>query len=91
MKKIGVNMDWFKSSRGKKTEDYEKGYLTRCKKGQKAKPKKKRSKDNNSIETESNETNQENVFHSQRDLWYTTPHPYKGSRLSDHRYFASVP
>ena len=41
MKKIGVNMDWLKSSRGKKTEDYEKGYLTRYKKGQKAKPKKK--------------------------------------------------
>ena len=38
--KIGVNMDWFKSSRGKKTEDYEKGYLTRYKKGQKVKPKK---------------------------------------------------
>ena len=33
-------MDWFKSSRGKKTEDYEKGYLTRYKKGQKVKPKK---------------------------------------------------
>ena len=52
-------MDWFKSSRGKKTEDYEKGYLTRYKKGQKAKPKKKTSKYKNSIETESKETNQE--------------------------------
>jgi len=51
MKKIGVNMDWLKSSRGKKTEDYEKGYLTRYKKGQKAKPKKKSSKDQKSIET----------------------------------------
>ena len=29
MKKIGVSMDWFKSSRGKKTEDYEKDYLLR--------------------------------------------------------------
>ena len=44
-------MDWLKSSRGKKTEDYEKGYLTRYKKGQKAKPKKKSSKDKKSIET----------------------------------------
>ena len=58
MKKIGVNMDWFKSSRRKKTEDYEKGYLTRYKKGQKAKPKKKALKDKNSIETEFHETNQ---------------------------------
>ena len=58
MKKIGVNMDWFKSSRRKKTEDYEKGYLTRYKKGQKVKPKKKALKDKNSIETEFHETNQ---------------------------------
>ena len=43
-------MDWFKSSRGKKTEDYEKGYLTRYKKGQKAKPKKKTTKHKKSIE-----------------------------------------
>ena len=27
MKKVGVSMDWFKSSRGKKTEDYEKDIL----------------------------------------------------------------
>ena len=36
MKKVGVSMDWFKSSRGKKTEDYEKDYLTRYKKGEKS-------------------------------------------------------
>ena len=52
-------MNWFKSSRGKKTEDYEKGYLTRYKKGQKIKTKKKTPKDKNLVETESNETNQE--------------------------------
>ena len=39
MKKVGVNMDWFKSSRGKKTEDYEKDYLARFKNGEKSKPK----------------------------------------------------
>ena len=44
MKKVGVSMDWFKSSRGKKTEDYEKDYLARYKKGEKSKPKKKTSK-----------------------------------------------
>ena len=55
MKKIGVNMDWFKSSRGKKTEDYEKGYLTRYKKGQKAKPKKKTSKQKKATEEKSDE------------------------------------
>ena len=52
-------MDWFKSSRKKKTEDYEKEYLTRYKKGQKTKPKKKTSKPKKSIEMESYETNQE--------------------------------
>ena len=43
MKKIGVNMDWFKSSRGKKTEDYEKEYVTRYKNDEKTKPKKKKA------------------------------------------------
>ncbi len=60
MKKIGVSMDWFKSSRGKKTEDYEKEYVTRYKNDEKAKPKKKKaSKPKKSIETESYETDQE--------------------------------
>ena len=59
MKKIGVSMDWFKSSRGKKTEDYEKEYVTRYKNGEKTKPKKKVSKPKKSIETESYETDQE--------------------------------
>ena len=60
MKKIGVSMDWFKSSRGKKTEDYEKEYVTRYKNDEKSKPKKKKaSKPKKSIETESYETDQE--------------------------------
>jgi len=60
MKKIGVSMDWFKSSRGKKTEDYEKEYVTRYKNDEKTKPKKKKaSKPKKSIETESYETDQE--------------------------------
>ena len=60
MKKIGVNMDWLKSSRGKKTEDYEKEYLSRYKKDQKAKPKKKTPKQKKSIEQESHEIEQKN-------------------------------
>ena len=52
-------MEWFKSSRGKKTEDYEKEYLTRYKKDLKIKPKKKASKHKKTIETESDEINQE--------------------------------
>ena len=59
MKKVGVSMDWFKSSRGKKTEDYEKEYLTRYKKGQKSKPK-KASKQKKSIGDESQEIEQTN-------------------------------
>ena len=60
MKKIGVSMDWFKSSRGKKTEDYEKEYVTRYKNDEKTKPKKKKaSKPKKSIETKSYETDQE--------------------------------
>ncbi len=47
MKKVGVSMDWFKSSRGKKTEDYEKDYLARYKNGEKSKPKRKRVKNQN--------------------------------------------
>ena len=53
-------MDWFKSSRGKKTEDYEKGYLTRYKKGQKVKPKKKASK----IKQKTKQTNASNANES---------------------------
>ena len=50
MKKVGVSMDWFKSSRRKKTEDYEKDYLARYKKGEKSKPKRKTSKQKKTIE-----------------------------------------
>ena len=60
-------MDWFKSSRGKKAEDYEKEYLTRYKKGQKEKPKKKASKHKKSIETESSEINQENKIQIRKE------------------------
>ena len=60
-------MDWFKSSRGKKAEDYEKEYLTRYKKGQKEKPKKKASKRKKSIETESSEINQENKIQIRKE------------------------
>ena len=41
IKKGGISMDWFKGSRKKKSEDYEKEYLARYKQQQKAKPKKK--------------------------------------------------
>ena len=51
-------MDWFKSSRKKKTEDYEKEYLSRYKKDQKTEPKRKTSKPKKSTEAESYETNQ---------------------------------
>ena len=67
MRKIGVNMEWFKSSRGKKTEDYEKEYLTRYKKGEKAKPKRKASKSKKSIETESYRTNQETEVQTRKE------------------------
>ena len=52
MKKVGVSMDWFKSSRKKKTEDYEKDYLARYKKGENAKPKKKTTKQKKVVEEE---------------------------------------
>ena len=67
MKKIGVSMDWFKSSRGEKTEDYEKEYLTRYKKGQKAKPKKKTTKHKKSIEMEFSETEQKNEIETRKE------------------------
>jgi len=67
MKKVGVSMDWFKSSRKKKTEDYEKEYLTRYKKDQKTKPKKKASKHKKSIETESYEINQETKVQTRKE------------------------
>ena len=68
MKKIGVSMDWFKSSRGKKTEDYEKEYVTRYKNDEKTKPKKKKaSKPKKSIETESYETDQENKIQTKKE------------------------
>ena len=46
-------MDWLKSSRGKKTEDYEKEYISRYKKDQKTKPKKKTSKEKKSAAKDS--------------------------------------
>ena len=58
MKKGGIGMNWFKGSRKKKSEDYEKEYLARYKKGQKTKSGKKSSKYKKSIETESDEINQ---------------------------------
>ena len=68
MKKIGVSMDWFKSSRGKKTEDYEKEYVTRYKNDEKTKPKKKKaSKPKKSIETESYETDQETKIQTKKE------------------------
>ena len=67
MKKIGVSMDWFKSSRGEKTEDYEKEYLTRYKKGQKANPKKKTTKHKKSIEMEFSETEQKNEIETRKE------------------------
>ena len=60
-------MDWFKSSRGEKTEDYEKEYLTRYKKGQKAKPKKKTTKHKKSIEMEFSETEQKNEIETRKE------------------------
>ena len=44
MKKGGIGMNWFKGSRKKKSEDYEKEYIARYKKGQKSKTVKKASK-----------------------------------------------
>ena len=55
MKKVGVSMDWFKSSRRKKTEDYEKDYLARYKNGEKSKPKRKTSKQKKVTEEKSDE------------------------------------
>ena len=60
-------MDWFKSSRGKKTEDYEKEYISRYKKDQKIKPKKKTSKEKKSVEVESQETDQENEIKDRKE------------------------
>ena len=58
MKKSGISMDWFRGSKKKKSEDYEKEYLNRYKKQQKAKPKKKTSKHTKAVETDSHEINQ---------------------------------
>ena len=52
-------MNWFKSSRKKESEDYEKEYLARYKNQQKAKPEKKASKHKKVIEIESDEKNQD--------------------------------
>ena len=48
-------MDWFRGSKKKKSDDYEKEYLAIYKKEQKAKPKKKASKNKKSMEIESDE------------------------------------
>ena len=50
-------MDWFSSSGKKESEDYEKEYLARYNKHQKAKPKKKASKQKKVIEIEPDEKN----------------------------------
>ena len=60
-------MDWFKSSRGKKTEDYEKDYLTRYKKGEKSKPKRKTSKQKKPIEEKSDEMDQKNEIETRNE------------------------
>ena len=52
-------MDWFGSSRKKESEDYEKEFLSRYKKQQKSKPKKRASKQKKVIEIESEEKNQD--------------------------------
>ena len=52
-------MDWFGSSRKKESEDYEKEFLARYKNQEKAKPKKKASKQKKVIEMESEEKNQD--------------------------------
>jgi hypothetical protein len=52
-------VNWFKSSRKKESEDYEKEFLSRYKKQQKAKPEKKASKHKKVIEIESDEKNQD--------------------------------
>ena len=52
-------MDWFGSSRKKKSEDYEKEFLSRYKEQQKSKPKKRASKQKKVIEIESEEKNQD--------------------------------
>jgi len=51
-------VNWFKSSRKKESEDYEKEFLARYKKQPKAKPKKMASKQKKVIEIESEEKNQ---------------------------------
>ena len=51
IKKGGISMNWFRGSKKKKSDDYEKEYLARYKKGQKTKSKKKLSKHKKSIET----------------------------------------
>ena len=54
-------MNWFKSSRKKESEDYEKEFLSRYKKQQKAKPEKKASKHKKVIEI-GKITNKKGVF-----------------------------
>ena len=67
MKKRGISMDWFRGSKKKKSEDYEKEYLARHKKEQKTKPKKKTPKYKKSMETESYETNQKNEVETRKE------------------------
>ena len=60
-------MDWFKSSRKKKTEDYEKDYLARYKKGEKSKPKKKTTKQKKVTEEKSDEIEQKNQIEKNKE------------------------
>ena len=67
IKKGGIGMDWFRGSKKKKSDDYEKEYLARYKKGQKSRPKKKTPKYKKSVETESHETNQKNEVETRKE------------------------
>ena len=60
-------MDWFRGTKKKKSDDYEKEYLARYKNGQKIKPKKKTPKHKKSIETESHETNQKTEVQTRKE------------------------
>ena len=59
-------MDWFGSSRKKESEEYEKEFLARYKKQQKAKPKKSASKHKKNVEMKSDEKNQNGIVKTQK-------------------------
>mgnify|MGYP001369444032 CR=1 FL=1 len=60
-------MDWFRGTKKKKSDDYEKEYLARYKKEQKIKPKKKTPKYRKSIETESHEIDQKTKVETRKE------------------------